>query len=124
MNLRPELGLTFDDVLLVPKRSAIRSRSAVDTSTWLTPNIKLTIPDGFERMLEHIAVHRYYIGVEQQREVPWEEAAAHWYDTIYLPVVEIIRNQGFNHGFPGRSEADLYLWVIERRELLKLIGGD
>lgn len=44
MNLRPDLGLTFDDVLLVPKRSAIRSRSAVDTSTWLAPSFKLTIP--------------------------------------------------------------------------------
>src|SRR3972149_10740993 len=44
MNLRPELGLTFDDVLLVPKRSAIRSRSAVDTSTWLAQSFKLTIP--------------------------------------------------------------------------------
>jgi IMP dehydrogenase len=44
MNLRTELGLTFDDVLLVPRRSAIRSRSAVDTSTWLAPSFKLTIP--------------------------------------------------------------------------------
>ena len=44
MNLRPDLGLTFDDVLLVPKRSSIRSRSAVDTSTWLAPSFKLTIP--------------------------------------------------------------------------------
>lgn len=44
MNLRPEVGLTFDDVLLVPKRSAIRSRSAVITSTWLTRQIRLAIP--------------------------------------------------------------------------------
>jgi IMP dehydrogenase len=44
MNIRPDLGLTFDDVLLVPKRSSIRSRSAVDTSTWLAPSFKLTIP--------------------------------------------------------------------------------
>ena len=44
MNLRPDLGLTFDDVLLVPKRSSIRSRSVVDTSTWLAPSFKLTIP--------------------------------------------------------------------------------
>ncbi|HNT24813.1 MAG TPA: IMP dehydrogenase [Anaerolineales bacterium] len=44
MNLRPEIGLTFDDVLLVPKRSLIRSRSAVDTSTWLVPGIRLVIP--------------------------------------------------------------------------------
>jgi len=44
MEIRPEVGLTFDDVLLVPKRSKIRSRKAVDTSTWLTPNVKLAMP--------------------------------------------------------------------------------
>src|SRR3990172_2579904 len=44
MNLRPEVGLTFDDVLLVPKRSHIRSRAATDTSTWLVPGIRLAIP--------------------------------------------------------------------------------
>jgi len=44
MKLRPDLGLTFDDVLLVPKRSPIRSRGAVNTSSWLAPGIRLQIP--------------------------------------------------------------------------------
>lgn len=44
MKLRPDLGLTFDDVLLVPKRSAIVSRKQIDLSTWLTPQIQLAIP--------------------------------------------------------------------------------
>jgi IMP dehydrogenase len=44
MNLRTDMGLTFDDVLLVPKQSHIRSRSTVDTSTWLVPGIRLAIP--------------------------------------------------------------------------------
>lgn len=44
MNLRPETGLTFDDVLLVPKRSSLRSRSEVDTSTWLVRGIRMAIP--------------------------------------------------------------------------------
>ncbi len=44
MKLHPDIGLTFDDVLLVPKYSAIRSRSQVDTSTWLVPGIRLAIP--------------------------------------------------------------------------------
>lgn len=37
-------GLTFDDVLLVPKRSGVTSRKDADTSTQLTPKIKLAIP--------------------------------------------------------------------------------
>ncbi|MFQ5577289.1 MAG: IMP dehydrogenase [Anaerolineae bacterium] len=44
MKIRPTKGLTFDDVLLVPRRSGIASRQDVDTATWLTPAIRLQIP--------------------------------------------------------------------------------
>ena len=37
-------GLTFDDVLLVPKRSPIVSRSQTDLRTRLSRNINLNIP--------------------------------------------------------------------------------
>ena len=37
-------GLTFDDVLLVPKFSDISSRSQTDLSTHLSRNISLNIP--------------------------------------------------------------------------------
>ena len=37
-------GLTFDDVLLVPKKSNINSRKQVDIGIQLTTNIKLNIP--------------------------------------------------------------------------------
>jgi IMP dehydrogenase len=38
------LALTFDDVLLVPRRSRLRSRGDVSTRTWLTRRIALEIP--------------------------------------------------------------------------------
>lgn len=38
------LGLTFDDVLLVPRRSSIRSRSDVSVRTRLSRNIELDVP--------------------------------------------------------------------------------
>jgi IMP dehydrogenase len=44
MKLRPELALTFDDVLLVPRRSSIRSRRAVNTQTQFSRRIALSIP--------------------------------------------------------------------------------
>ncbi len=44
MKLRESDGLTFDDVLLVPRFSSIRSRKDVDLSTWLTPGLRLQIP--------------------------------------------------------------------------------
>ncbi len=44
MNIRPDFGLTFDDVLIVPQRSGIQSRKDVSTATWLVPGIRLSIP--------------------------------------------------------------------------------
>lgn len=44
MNIRDNPALTFDDVLLVPKRSSIRSRSDVSTATRLSRNLKMHIP--------------------------------------------------------------------------------
>lgn len=44
MKIHPVKGLTFDDVLLMPKRSSILSRHDVDTCTWLTSKINLHIP--------------------------------------------------------------------------------
>ena len=38
------LGLTYDDVLLVPRRSRVRSRRDVSTQTRFTPAIELAIP--------------------------------------------------------------------------------
>ena len=44
-----------------------------------------------------------------------EAAAASWYDTIYLPIIAVIRSQGLLHDFPGRTEADMYTWIARHR---------
>jgi len=44
MKIRGTKGLTFDDVLLVPKHSPITSRQDVKTDTWLTDTIRLQVP--------------------------------------------------------------------------------
>src|SRR5947209_7024788 len=43
-NACPPLALTYDDVLLVPCKSAVSSRRDVDTSTRLTRELRLKIP--------------------------------------------------------------------------------
>ena len=37
-------GLTFDDVLIVPRRSSVRSRQDVSVGTWLSRRIELGLP--------------------------------------------------------------------------------
>ena len=74
-------------------------------------NIELTTPGRYRDLLEHIAVHRYYLGQEQGREFAGEEAVTSWYDNVYFPIIRAIRKQGILKQFPGRTEADLYIWI-------------
>jgi nucleotide-binding universal stress UspA family protein len=82
-------------------------------------DIRLSCADCVPRLEEHIHVHRHYMGLEQRREVPLEEAAGHWYDHVYRPITEGIRSRGVLEEFPGRTAADLYLWVLDHRAALQ-----
>ncbi len=81
-------------------------------------DLSVTVPGQYDVIEEHIAVHRYFMGNEQQREISVKEAAADWYDTVYMPVVNIIRERGLLIDFPNRTEADLYLWIADHRAAL------
>lgn len=82
-------------------------------------NLEMTEAGQYGKLEEHIAVHRYFMGLDQKRDVSWEEAVAHWYDEVYLPVVELIRRQGILNDFPTRTETDLYLWLLDHRAALE-----
>ncbi len=120
--LTPET--TIEDLVLKGEYADFLARTSLDH---LRPDadLTLTVAGGYDKLLEHIDVHRYFMGLEQQREIPYEEAVAHWYDTVYLPVVQAIRERGLLRYFPDRTEADLYLWLMEHRaELSECLGWD
>lgn len=82
-------------------------------------DIKTTLLGQYETLKEHIAAHRWYLGEQQKREVTGEEAVTSWYDQVYLPMVNIIREQNILQEFPGRTETDLYLWIIRHQWILR-----
>jgi hypothetical protein len=87
-------------------------------------NIKFTIGGGYDRLIEHIAVHRYYMGMEQQRDIGENEAVMDWYDNVYMPIVETVRNEDILKDFPDRTESDLYVWIIDHRHFLQKENSD
>jgi hypothetical protein len=115
VNLTPNLRL--EDLEILGNKVNFLERTSLDS---LRPdaNIKVTIPDGFDRMLEHIAVHRYFMGLDWKRDISEQEAITHWYDNVYLPVVQVIRDTDILEDFPGKTEGDLYLWVLDHQRYL------
>jgi hypothetical protein len=84
----------------------------------------VTVPNGYERLLEHISVHRYYRGIEMKRPVPWDEAVQSWRDTVYRPMIETIRKHNVLSEFPGYTETDLYLFTMDHLHHLRKQYGD
>jgi nucleotide-binding universal stress UspA family protein len=82
-------------------------------------DLTVTVPGEYKVLEEHIAVHRHFMGIEQEREIPNSEAVHDWYDKVYLPVVEVIRDRGLLLDFPNRTETDLYLWIADHRAALE-----
>ncbi len=93
----------------------------------LRPNevLEVSEPGRYPQLLEHIQVHRYFMGLDQKRPVGMREAVEHWFETLYLPLIWIVRERGVLREFPDRTETDLYLWVMEHREALReAVGWD
>ncbi|HEY1014301.1 MAG TPA: hypothetical protein VGE07_16430 [Herpetosiphonaceae bacterium] len=121
-DVRLKPTLTHEDLTLLEERS--------DFLEWtnlaqLRPdqNIEISQPGGYLDMIRHINGHRYFKSLELGYDLTAEEALLSWYDTIYLPLIEAIERTGVLAAFPGRSAADLYLWIMDHRYYLTLAGG-
>ena len=86
--------------------------------------LELSLKDEYGRLLSHIDAHRYYLSLERGYEVPYEEAAVSWYDTVYLPLVKLIEDQSLTKDLPNYSLTDLYLFVSEYQWLLREEDGE
>ena len=111
-----------EDLEILEDKVHFLERTALDK---LKPDatIKLTIPDGFDRMLEHIAVHRYFMGLDLKRDISEHEAINDWYDRVYMPVIRVIRETNILKEFPDKTESDLYLWVLDHQHYLESQEG-
>ncbi len=110
-----------DDLILKAEYTDFLAKTNIDS---LVPdaNLQVTAPGQYEKLLEHISVHRYFMGQKQKEDVPNDEAILDWYNQVYQPVAQLIRERNLLRDFPGRTEADLYIWIMEYRS--ELSGRD
>ena len=117
--IRTLRGANWIDTMIRDKEHAVFLEKTGLLHVRPEANVLASLPGKYEKILHHIHVHHYYLGLEQQRDVPYAEAVASWYDHVYLPTVESVREQNLLADFPGRTETDAYIWLVEHREALE-----
>jgi hypothetical protein len=107
----------FEELVLEQEWIAFEARTRLSQ---IRPgaSLRTSIPGQYEAFSEHIDVHRWYLGEQRQGEIPYLEAVGSWYDHVYLPLASFIQEQGILEAFPGRTEADLYLWIMRHQYFL------
>ncbi len=87
--------------------------------------ILLSEPSRYDDLLGHINLHVAVLSIERDKPISLEQAAAHWYDNVYRPALTLIRKYHILDYSGKRTEADLYLWMVEHlREIRADLDGN
>jgi hypothetical protein len=82
-------------------------------------HLDFTMPGRYDVIYHHILVHKYYMNLSREGEIPFDEALVSWYKDIYAPIIAIIKDDWLLFNFPGRSASDLYVWIVKHWDFLK-----
>jgi nucleotide-binding universal stress UspA family protein len=108
-----------DDLIRKAELTAFFKQTNLDVTRPQT-DFSTTEPGAYQNLSHRIESHR-----NQGEEIVREELAMRWHDKDFLPFVKLMRKQGLRRDFPGRTETDLYAWILRRQEeLIEQIGWE
>ncbi len=113
---------SFDEVLIRLERQRFLERTELDR-LYPDHNLIFTAPCRYEELLAQIEDLRQALAWIDGYEKSYHESVEDWYELIYLPIIQIIHDSGLLAEFPGRTEADLFVWLSMHRERLEDVYG-
>jgi nucleotide-binding universal stress UspA family protein len=85
------------------------------------PNVDLSVTTccQYDTLMEQVRVCQYLLQEGGKRDATLQDSAVYWYDTMYIPLADAIRDRGLLHWFPGNTITDLYIWISQNRAALE-----
>jgi len=107
-----------DDLIVQAEHADFLNKTRIHESR---PNVDLNVTSccQYDKLMKQIHVSQYIMQEEGKQDASLQDAAAYWYDTMYIPLAEAIRDRGLLHWFPNRTITDLYIWISENRAALE-----
>jgi len=115
--VRAEVPLSPDtrpDELIIIERYAIFLEKSDLKKAYPEINLKMSEAGNYRFIEYQIKHHQEWMDAAPT----YQEAAANWYESVYSPVIQIIRKRGILRNFPHRTETDLFVWIEKHRERL------
>jgi len=119
INIRPDMTTDqLREALIAYEKNIFYENTNFGELTGDT-SLDFSTPGRYDVIYNHILVHKYFLNESQEKEMPLSDALVSWYRNVYGPTIEVIRKQRLLLNFPGRTEGDLYVWIVKHWDFLK-----
>lgn len=78
----------------------------------------------YDEVLHHIEGHKYFLNQRFAGELSFRDALDSWFNNVFKPIVDVIAYERILARFPGRTAADLYMWIVRHWDELKRRYGE
>jgi hypothetical protein len=82
-------------------------------------DLRFTATGRYDELVRHINGHKYFLNLSRSDEISFASAMRSWYENVYAPVARVIEEERLLDAFPGRTVADLYVWIVRHWDELK-----
>lgn len=124
-SVKIEAGMTIEDLDKIAGYAAFLEETQLETTRPHLQPLQLSEPSRYSDLLGHIYLHKSLLEHKAGKPVSIEEAAANWYDHVYRPAVTLIRKYDVLKRGEGRTETDLFLWLVDHlREVRQEFGEE
>lgn len=118
-----EPGMTAEELDAAAAYAAFLEESGLSRTRPHHQSLQLSEPTRYHELLGHIYLHQSLLEHAKGSPVAIEDAAADWYDNVYRPAVTLIRKYEILDLESDRTEADLFLWMVDHlREVRQEFG--
>jgi len=119
-----EIDEDVDQLLIKAEYAEFLDRTQFD-QLYPEVNLMVTAPGCYESISQQIEAIHFALELNGNQPIPYSDAIKYWFDSVYYPIIESIREQGILMDYPGRTETDLYLWIFKHRaSLAKTLGWE
>ncbi len=119
-----EPGMSPEELDAAAAYAAFLEETGLERTRPHHQSLQLTVISRYAEMMGHIYLHQNILERTKGTPVSFEDAAMDWYDNVYRPAVTLIRKYNALELYPNRTEADLYLWLVDHLHEVREELGD
>jgi hypothetical protein len=119
-----ESGMSPEELDAAAAYAAFLEEAGLERTRSHHQSLELSETSRYHELLGHIYLHQSLLEHFKGTPIALDDAAIDWYDNVFRPAVTLIRKYGILEQNSDRTEADLFLWMVDHLREVRQEFGD